>query len=44
MKRKDFSLTAKIVDEFGKTLFKLNSVPIDKGLSQLIKYVNSKLK
>jgi len=44
MNNKTFTLTVKIVDDFGRTIFKINSAPVDKGVRELVKFVNSKLK
>lgn len=44
MNRKDFTLTLKIVDEFGRIIFKMNSVPVERGVRELTKFVNGKLR
>lgn len=42
--KKYFSITVKIVDDFGKVLFKLNGTPLEKGMKELNKFWYGKLK
>lgn len=42
--RKTFTMSVKIMDEFGRNLFKINNSPVDKGVRELVKFVNAKLK